>query len=962
MADGRVCVFLLILLLLMAGDIEKCPGPWKEQDFTIVHQNIRGLSSKLELLTYFIKNHNIKIFGVTETLLNDSLPTSFINISGYTFERRDRVSQGGGVGAYISNSLNYVRRLDLETYDIECIWLEIFSDYTKSFIVGILYRPPNTSKHLSKNFNNNFQKTLTKINNGNKELIILGDINCNYLIKNNNKPLKDLLSLNGLIQTIKGPTRITDTTESLIDVILTTKPENLMEIKIVSTALSDHYAIGCKRKLNNIKQQYESIKCRDYSNYNSSELSRDLSNENWDSVYAERNPNNAWDTLRDIVSRNFNKHAPNITKKVKGKKSPWLTRDIKLEMNYRDTLNRKFRKSRTSTDFEKFKSQRNKVNNLVRKARNEHSRTLLQETANDPKRFWKTLKRIFPLKEKISTVKSFIIDGIRNSNAKSIASRFCSYFSTTVSKLKAKAMPLKNFIWAKPKESNLKTSTTFEFTEVTVNEVFMHLKKLKRSKACGSDDLPPGMLKDSAKHLAKPLCHVINASLRSGIIPSDFKLGQVTPIHKSGRKDDMDNYRPITVLPVCSKILEKCIHNQLCKFLEQNKLLSETQFGFRKKRNTELAATLFLDTIRRNIDNGELTGAIFIDLSKAFDSLSHAQIIESLKSHGVTGIEKELFTDYLFGRKQTVKINNETSEPESVTCGVPQGSILGPLLFLITFNDIGSVLSNCKILTYADDTVIYVSGKTKDSIEKLLTDDFNRVADWLEMNDLVINMKKGKTECMLFGTTQRIKNKTLDIDYRHQSLSFTNSYKYLGVKLNQTLSLCEHIESTYKKVRGRLYLLQRIRPQLTIETASTIYKTMLIPVFTYCSIITCYSTKTYQLKLENLEKRANRIIFKKNVPRKSKPASIKDLLRKRLCLQVFKCVHGDVCETFVNYFEKMTNNTRNKNHLLRLPKIKLESSRKSFFFNGAKTFNELPLKIRASTSIEDFVKLYEEFF
>ncbi|XP_057296237.1 uncharacterized protein LOC130625190 [Hydractinia symbiolongicarpus] len=242
--------------------------------------------------------------------------------------------------------------------------------------------------------------------------------------------------------------------------------------------------------------------------------------------------------------------------------------------------------------------------------------------------------------------------------------------------------------------------------------------------------------------------------------------------------------------------------------------------------------------------------------------------------------------------------------------------------------------SNCKILTYADDTVIYVSGKTKDSIEKLLTDDFSRVADWLEMNDLIIGINH----------------------------SFTNSYKYLGVKLDQTLSLSEHIESTYKKVRGRLYLLQRIRPQLTIETASTIYKTMLIPVFTNCSIITCYSTKTYQVKLENLEKRANRIIFKKNVPRKSKPVSIKDLLRQRLCLQLFKCVHGDVCENFVNYFEKMTNNTRNKNHLLRLPKIKLESSRKSFFFNGAETFNELPLQIRASTSIEDFVKLYEEFF
>ena len=242
----------------------------------------------------------------------------------------------------------------------------------------------------------------------------------------------------------------------------------------------------------------------------------------------------------------------------------------------------------------------------------------------------------------------------------------------------------------------------------------------------------------------------------------------------------MNNYRPITVLPVCSKIFEKCVHNQLITFLEENHLLSSSQFGYRKNRNTELAATLLLDDIRRNMDNGEMTGSIFIDLSKAFDTLGHAQIIECLQSCGVRGIEKELFLNYLFGRKQTVVIGNERSPPESVTCGVPQGSILGPLLFLVTFNDIGNHLRHCKIITYADDTVIYTSAKSKDDIERFLQEDFKSLAEWLELNDLVINLKKGKTECVLFGTPQRLKNKSIEINYRH------HPYKQLQISWSAT--------------------------------------------------------------------------------------------------------------------------------------------------------------------------------
>jgi hypothetical protein len=282
--------------------------------------------------------------------------------------------------------------------------------------------------------------------------------------------------------------------------------------------------------------------------------------------------------------------------------------------------------------------------------------------------------------------------------------------------------------------------------------------------------------------------------------------------------------------------------------------------------------------------------------------------------------------------------------------GVPQGSIIGPLLFLLTFNDIESVLHHSKIITYADDTIIYLPGKTTEDIQIKLQEDFNSVAEWLESMDLVSNMKKGKTEVMLFGTTQKTKNNSLSIQYRFKKLSATTSYKYLGVKLDQSLSLREHINSVYKKASARLYLLKRIRPQLTTDAALTLYKTMLLPIFTYCSILTSTYTETLEKKIVSFEKRADAIIFRNPHIHNKKKLSIRNLQKRRVCVQVFNCINGNVCVNLKNYFEVMSNNTRNANKLIRLPRMRLESSKKSFKFTGAKEYNKLPIKVRNATS------------
>ena len=238
------------------------------------------------------------------------------------------------------------------------------------------------------------------------------------------------------------------------------------------------------------------------------------------------------------------------------------------------------------------------------------------------------------------------------------------------------------------------------------------LKSIKRNKSTGIDNLRLCLLKDAAHTLSAPLTYLINLSLQTGLFPNDWKLAKIVPIHKSGSHYNFDNYRPISVLPVLSKIIEKAVHRQFLEFIEQNKLLHAFQFGFGPKLSTELAATLLLDDIRKNVDEGKLVGAAFIDLRKLFDTINHSNLRNKLPQYGIHDKELTWFTDYLF---------NCISNANDVITGVPQGSILGPLLFIIFLNDVTDVISSAKIIKYADDTVIYVADK---DIKKLLSRSF----------------------------------------------------------------------------------------------------------------------------------------------------------------------------------------------------------------------------------------------
>ena len=285
---------------------------------------------------------------------------------------------------------------------------------------------------------------------------------------------------------------------------------------------------------------------------------------------------------------------------------------------------------------------------------------------------------------------------------------------------------------------------------------------------------------------------------------------------KGGDRTDCNNYRPITVLPTISKILERAVHQQLYDFLSEYKLLTPNQFGFRSKLSTVTALAHFTDNIPLNLDRGCLTGAVFLDLSKAFDTVDHGLLVGKLKAIGVSSQVVMWFASYLECRYQVTSVENSQSSPQKVLVGVPQGSILGPLLFLIYINDLPNCLEHCRVIMYADDTVIYFCGKYCREVEYHLNIDLANLAEWFNSNYLTLNISKSKF--VLFGSNRKLQTcQGINLTIDDENLESADSMKYLGVIINKSMKWNEHIESLIAKLNQRIGLLKRVKHLLPLD-------------------------------------------------------------------------------------------------------------------------------------------------
>ena len=502
-------------------------------------------------------------------------------------------------------------------------------------------------------------------------------------------------------------------------------------------------------------------------------------------------------------------------------------------------------------------------------------------------------------------------------------------------------------------------SNTIYLSPVTPSEVISIMGSCKDSSP-GFDDIKISPLCCVFQHIANPLSYICNLSLTHGVFPETLKTANVISLFKKDNQMFFNNYRPVSLLSTFSKILEKVMYERLLDFLNEHKILFQYQFGFRKNHSTQLALTVLMDKVIKSIENGDHVIGVFLDFSKAFDTVDHSILLNKLHHYGIRGSALEWFRSYLSNRQQFVTYNDVSSGTNVLKCGVPQGSILGPLLFLIYINDLANICKHTMPIFFADDSNLFINGKDASKIELELNEELSNIASWLKINKLSLNVDK--TQFMIFSRKQnQIENIVIRIE--GQIIEHVTQTKFLGVIIDEKLTWRNHVNHIHvsTKIAKGIGILIKARFCLNRETLVSLYYTFIYPYLTYCNSVWGYSFLYNLNRLHLLQKKAVRIISQVNWKTHTEPLfkdleilPIKDINIYIIAQFMFRFHNGLLPEIFDSFFttnyEIHSHDTRSRTHLH--PSIfKSELGRKGIRRRGMFIWNQIiSLKISLDTS------------
>ena len=481
------------------------------------------------------------------------------------------------------------------------------------------------------------------------------------------------------------------------------------------------------------------------------------------------------------------------------------------------------------------------------------------------------------------------------------------------------------------------------------DEIIKLCKEININKSSCIDQLSSEIIRDAFLVIPNRLMNLFNLSFNSSEIPKKWKLAKVTPLQKVGNRSNVGNLRPVSLLPLPSKLIEKIVHDRIYNYCEDNDILDRRQGGFRPNHSTISTTAFFINDIYTAMNNNELLIATYIDAMKAFDTVNHQILLDKVRCYGIVGKVYNWLNNYLSERYQCTIANNVISDPKLITCGVPQGSVCGPLLFLLYINDIACSLTHCKVSLYADDTVLYVSHKNLDDALLYVQNDLNKLSLWCNKNKLTINSKK--TKYCIYGMRSLIKkSKARDtiLSLNNHILDRVGSYKYLGFILDEHLNFNKHISELCNLLSHKLYLLSRIRRYLTTEACIIVFKTMILSVLEYGDTVYSGTSSENLVKLDRLFYRGLRIcigrndVYDKNdLCKDCSIAILKDRRQTHLLLFMFKQSTNDLLLKKSNRTTRLHTAPVFWNY-----KPNNERVRQNILYRGAIEWNNLPSNVR----------------
>jgi len=840
----------------------------KPNSFKIFSLNCQSLNAKFnELKVYLEGSCNSKFHAIClqETWLTRESDVSTLQLNGYNLISKGKLaSEHGGVAVYLKDSFKYkVLSISSPSNIWDGIFLEVVINESnipsnKTLIIGNIYRPPRDTIENYSTFINEIEQILHTFQRNSKDVAITGDFNID-LLKIRQRPIfneyfETILS-NGFIPKITFPTRISSHSSTLIDNILIKLSHNFSftTAGILLSNISDHlpcfisldYLFVEKVKFKYVKTWSRSI--QSYTNFKN-DISENCSMDIFDQNIMT-DPNINYEILDSKINEAFEKHIPvKVVKynKHKHKANNWITGGLLSSIRFRDKLYKRL--TNTPSDSALYQtlkcnlSNYNKIlKNLIKDAKKSYYDSCFVKFRHDIKKTWNTIKAILNKNHRANEFpKFFLINGSFISDTKVIADEFNQYFINIGPSLSSDITVPQNHSF----EDYLHSPVIhdFSFEKVDVENVAKIIDKLKPKSSSGIDGISNKILKMIKNEILHPFTLIINQSLENGIFPDKLKIAKVVPLHKKNEDYLFENYRPISVLPSLSKVLERVMHTQLTNYFTQFNLFYNNQYGFRESHSTELAALELTDRVITDMDKKETPLAIFLDLSKAFDTINHKILLRKLKYYGVRNIAYNLLESYLTNRKQYVAFDNTHSSLRTIETGVPQGSILGPLLFIIYLNDFHLASNFFHPIIYADDTTLSAALRTFDrpgqDRDTNINNELNNISLWLKLNKLSLNISK--TKAMLFHDVHKLVTYP-NIYINGTSIDFVDTFDYLGIMLDKNLTWKPHLSKISVKMSKVVGIMCKMKNILSQNILLTLYNSLFLPYLNYG--ILCWKSK-----------------------------------------------------------------------------------------------------------------------
>jgi exonuclease III len=792
------------------------------------HLNINGLQSKFEELKAFLMTTQFNCFTLNELRLPKNPILSSYDIPDYTFVPfLSKSSSRGGCAFYIRDDCSF-EHLNTKTVFpdfVEVNVLELKIPYTKKFLVINIYRSPNSDRL---KFFDKLNSLLLEVSHHNENIIMLGDFNVNFMVRDSNSYLlHSLTSQFSLKQQIQSPTRIDKTSESLIDHIYISPYFSNNYSGAFDLTHSDHKAVFLIKHNKFHKLPYKIINIRKYSDIDFDKATADISNIDWTKLQSFSNANDILNFFETELTKLLDDHAPTIKRRVKGRHTPWMTKELMDLIYERQAKRKQFYISKDPKHDKEYKAIRNYVNNQINYAKRNY---FLQkcDTALTSTKIWNVYNELTNFRTKpLIPITSVLFENNLTSNEPLICDALSRQFALPGTNDSSK---IKDLL----KDLNISSDDINDF--ITTDEILSAFKSLKPSTAHGSE-LPYKFYKKFIEILVLPIKFMFQQFLNLRSLPFAFNLATVTPLYKGkGSRNDPSSYRPISILPILSKVFEKVIFRKLCVHVDQEGLLDSHQHGFRKHRSCTTALSLFTHDLATHLDKPNMiAGIVFVDFRKAFDSIRPLKLLQKLKNI-IPPLTFLYLTLYFTSRTFRIKLNNTYySTLYNLLRGCPQGSILAPILFSLFITDIKLALDTDFYWLFADDTSFYSFNTDINQLVTHLTTTLIRLNDWCTDKDLIINFDKTKFMTVT-KRRQTVPNIPLMICNGH-IIEHVEEFKYLGIYFDSSLTFRSHFNHVLTKVSAAVGVIQQIKRFLSPQSFKVILNSFIMSHIDYGLII-----------------------------------------------------------------------------------------------------------------------------